>query len=700
MFLTDPEELLPETPTVLADDTKQTEDDVKNSESETSSEDDVNVPLQLDHGIQESMLLPEEEIMNMVLRIAPGEGKRPLSLVYDDNAEELSFPRIYAGIKRQFKAGVKVSYTDIVKSEVRRYDRRACTPTKVLYAYKRLLVSRVADAITICLRKKKKSDGSCITAGQLRNSEFIASLLSHDDGFRMLKGIRSSPAYWEQQQKKLMAMLRQLGITTIFMTLSAAELRWPELLIQLHFFAHGVRLTEAEVVSLTWEQKVTLIRNDPVTCARHYDHRFRAFLNLLLKSSGGVFSPNTVTEWYARYEMQQRGSVHAHMMLWLCDAPVYDHEDSTSTISCTEFIDKFITCNRFTGNDELDNLVQYQLHRHARTCRRKTKTGSSCRFNFPIPPMASTVILEPLPSTTQAAILKTAQKNFDIIKHHLKCMGRQYKEDQPHSEFLAGLGLTQEFYLLAIRSSLKRTTVFLKRSTNAIFINAYNKKILKAWKANMDIQFVLDEYACARYVASYINKSNGGVSKLLRRANEDIKRGNHSLKDRLRMFGNIFNNFTEISAQEAAIGVLGIPLVNCSRGDIFINTSVPTERTFMLKSKAELEELPENSEDIAADSLINKYVRRPEELENISLADFASGYTYSKQKPKNRNFLKLIGGNGYLTKRGRPLIIRYRRFGKETDPANYFREQLMLFTSWRDEEKELLIANCEQKYDS
>lgn len=42
----------------------------------------------------------------------------------------------------------------------------------------------------------------------------------------------------------------------------------------------------------------------------------------------------------------------------------------------------------------MPNLVNYQTHRHARTCRKKEK--AICRLNFPIPLMPSTVILQAL----------------------------------------------------------------------------------------------------------------------------------------------------------------------------------------------------------------------------------------------------------------------------------------------------------------
>jgi len=50
---------------------------------------------------------------------------------------------------------------------------------------------------------------------------------------------------------------------------------------------------------------------------------------------------------------------------------------------------------------------------------------------------------------------------------------------------------------------------------------------------------------------------------------------------------------------------------------------------------------------------------------------------------------KLKGGMKVI-KRKRAKIIRSVRFNKEKDPENYYREQLMLYTSWRNEQKDLL----------
>ena len=47
-----------------------------------------------------------------------------------------------------------------------------------------------------------------------------------------------------------------------------------------------------------------------------------------------------------------------------------------------------------------------------------------------------------------------------------------------------------------------------------------------AWRANVDIQFVLDVYACAMYIVSYISKAQKGMSELLRQASAEARKGN------------------------------------------------------------------------------------------------------------------------------------------------------------------------------
>lgn len=72
---------------------------------------------------------------------------------------------------------------------------------------------------------------------------------------------------------------------------------------------------------------------------------------------------------------------------------------------------------------------------------------------------------------------------------------------------------SEKDYIKCIRSSLKGHKVFLKQKRCDIKVNAYNR-ILHTWTANIDIQFVVNPYACAMYIVTYVR----GVRDLLNRA--------------------------------------------------------------------------------------------------------------------------------------------------------------------------------------
>ena len=137
--------------------------------------------------------------------------------------------------------------------------------------------------------------------------------------------------------------------------------------------------------------------------------------------------------------------------------------------------------------------------------------------------MRSTQILYPLDDDTSQTVIRNRKdlwKNIESKLNDLK-EGKNITFDQ----LLEDLGITDHKYILAIRSSLSCPTIFL-RSPNELRINNYNAACLQAWRANMDIQFVLDVYACAMYIVLYISKAQKGMSELLRKACAEAKEGN------------------------------------------------------------------------------------------------------------------------------------------------------------------------------
>ena len=87
-------------------------------------------------------------------------------------------------------------------------------------------------------------------------------------------------------------------------------------------------------------------------------------------------------------------------------------------------------------------------------------------------------------------------------------------ERMTFEELLLKSKVTENDYRLAVRSSLNAPTIIVKRTSNELRINNHNPPCLKAWRANMDIEFVLDVYASAMYIVSYISKAQKRISEL------------------------------------------------------------------------------------------------------------------------------------------------------------------------------------------
>ena len=62
--------------------------------------------------------------------------------------------------------------------------------------------------------------------------------------------------------------------------------------------------------------------------------------------------------------------------------------------------------------------------------------------------------------------------------------------------------------------------MILKRKPSEQSVNYYSPAVLKAWEANMDIQYVVNAYACVMYIASYVLKAEKGMSELLNKPQE------------------------------------------------------------------------------------------------------------------------------------------------------------------------------------
>lgn len=366
---------------------------------------------------------------------------------------------------------------------------------------------------------------------------------------------------------------------------------------------NGQTLSLKDAYNLDYNIKTDLIRNDPVTCARYFDYKVNKFM-WLLRQNQSIFGEYVLVDSYERVEFQQRGSPHEHILLWLKNPPTYDQNDDNydnngnGNDKLINFIDQFLTCK----NNEENPYCKYQIHKHNHSCY-KGQTNKQCRFHIPYPVMRKTMILTPL---NKGEVAPKSYKPVNDLINRISTKG----VEMDYAEILKTLNMTETEYILAIRSTLRQNRVFLKRSSLEVNINSYNRDILQLFESNIDLQFILDEYAVVSYVTNYISKIEGGLSKLLREAAIDCDNTNKSVKEKFQKIANVFLNSNLMSAQEAAYHVLSMSLSKQSRKTIFINTGPIAERVLMLKSENDLKKLDRDSAEIYMNDIFQKYSKR------------------------------------------------------------------------------------------
>lgn len=140
-------------------------------------------------------------------------------------------------------------------------------------------------------------------------------------------------------------------------------------------------------------------------------------------------------------------------------------------------------------------------------------------------------------------------------------------------------------YILALRSTLDRHTIFHRRSVDERWTNNYNPYMLSAWQANMDIQFCLHPHAVGTYIASYMCKGNKHLTRTLAVLMKKLETDKVNMSLALRTIANSFVRLQELSAQEIVFLLLGLPFRFSSRSVLFVNTSTPEKRIVMLKTQ-------------------------------------------------------------------------------------------------------------------
>nr|XP_061819389.1 uncharacterized protein LOC133608199 [Nerophis lumbriciformis] len=642
-----------------------------------------------------------------VVCLAPAEGNSPVRMLSDKLNEAKCFPVLFPTSTNTFhtRRTHRLTLSRYFNNRIMHADGRFARNVEYIFFSQYMSeLDKVISSISVAMRKGKGGQHSQrISPGMLKDDESLKRLLQFDDGFRFLRPIRGTPAFWSSVQKDLLACVRQLGIPTWFCSFSSADLRWQNLLASI-LRQEGRQQT---VEQLEWADRCELLRRNPVTAARMFDYRWHCFLKEVLMSPSQPVGK--IVDFFYRIEFQQRGSPHVHALFWIEGAPqIYKNTD----VEVAEFVDKYVTCELPSGDDtllEVVSSVQTHSKRHSKSCR---KNKTVCRFNFPKPISARTFICKikecvcPKKGTGTEGDRTSENRPkctcFDdegrkmpkeVAKMFMERVKNAMGREEPFGsveELFASVGINQEVFELAYRRLETKNKVVYRRGVNDTWVNQYNRNLLKCWNANMDISFVTDAYAVIIYIIKYITKSETEMGLLLSNAlKEANKLGNLSAKDALKKLGSVYLHNRDVCAQEAVYRLMSMHLKECSRKVVFIPTGNNIVRMSLplsvLLQRASSEGL--RSENMWMTSIVERYKNRPDSVvfEDMCIATFCSEYRILTQNENSDNKIELQGGLGFVLRRTRTqfAVVRYMRFKLDKQEEAHFQSLLQLFLPYR-----------------
>ena len=436
------------------------------------------------------------------------------------------------------------------------------------------------------------------------NSELLKRITS------VLRKLPTQREFWSEIRSKVEAMVFEFGPPTFWATFSPGEYDDQEMLAYLR--ERNSDLPEVETMTVS-----QLVCKDPILACTYLQTKFDATLKFMLSDANPI---GKIKHHFVRTEYQTRLMPHFHCFFWVEDAPIIGR-DSEDTI--LNFIGKYVSCKLPSPNEDpfMFGLVKkYQSHHCNSYCLRKPKKGrgkARCKFSFP-----------------RAASIKP-------ILHGVATSIASHKT-----------------------GSYKKRLYELERKHNERYINDYNPTLLYLWKGNVDIQFIGEESeSLVEYISKYATKApRSAISDFELDAIQVNSKSN---------FGKLFQLASklmkdrELGAMEARNFLLSEKPVQTNTSFMFINTVYASKRKSVLKSKKDLESLPDNSKDIYYGDLIGTwYPKRPPydksngnvNLKEMSLFEFAKTYervgnAAAAQVKDKSKLLRLDGNAGFMKKR-------------------------------------------------
>ena len=327
------------------------------------------------------------------------------------------------------------------------------------------------------------------------------------------KNVTGSNSYWHKAKEDLRATIAQVGPPTIFFTLSCAEYHWPEF-HKLFCDPHSEHIQPA-----IRQQNVL---ENPHILDWFFTERTDRFVKFWLKESLGAS-----WHWY-RYEYAvQRGSIHCHGVAKLKNDP--------GLCELTEIaLQGFLASKNI--NENKGNLSEEEmLELESKKSQGIQAESVVCQYvDFilttwnPCSPEDGWSKPDSHPCQTPYLSLNDKQKEEDYVnllnsvERHTMCSTKYCLRESNKNELSCRFKFPFEncaktridFEAINTKSGQTnyRATIVTKRNDSRL--NRHQPLQLQGWRANCDIQIILDYQACLEYLVKYTSKGEKASSVL------------------------------------------------------------------------------------------------------------------------------------------------------------------------------------------
>ena len=447
------------------------------------------------------------------------------------------------------------------------------------------------------------------------------------------KNISGTNAYWNRAKNDLKAIITQVGAPTIFWTLSCAEFHWPEF--------HNLF---NDISELTDSQRRENVINNPHLLDWFFTERVEKFVKHWLKNTLG-----STWHWFLYEYAVQRGSIHCHGVAKLKSDP------NLCELSQTALKGFLANKSVIEGNLSSESVKQKEDE------IRKGKEAENiiCAYidnlmtteNPTNPDDGSWVKPDVHPCKEHFKdAMRDPDKDYEdlvnLVQRHTKCSSAYclYKKGE-NSDYSCRFNFPKdistnthlEYEPFKTKDGKERYKVRVVTKRNDGRLNNNQCLQLQGWRANCDIQVIIDYHSCLEYIAKYASKGetmssvakNAFTSVLSDPENVDANRAIKKIM--MKAVGQ-----RDMSIQEVMHQILSIKLVGSSFQ--VISTSLDNSRKITPAYRNTLE---------TEATLLDLYAKRTQfeskfpGISKCNFVQFASNY-YKKKQSLAKRFAPVV----------------------------------------------------------